>query len=574
MIPLLAAFFLPLSMALGANINWATASDGNWTNGAKWTGGVAPADDSTVSGDVAQFDDNGTYTVTLDTDRSVRSLYILANANPTFDFTGYTLTVGSLVRSYDNAQMTLVGGTIRGPWYQGYNGGNNSLFTITGANAHAVTPNGGQVGYIDGSGTNNSNILVITNGASFTSEGSNLFMIGAMGNSSGANASASSNKVVVTGVGSTMDVSAGIRIGISTGSTATGRTANDNELVIDNGAVVSATQVLLGYLNSGSGASLTGNTLTVGGTGATATLNLSAGISLNIGAHGESNAVIVKTGGIINATNGSTLIGAHAGNTLRVEGGTFNATGRSVNVGDGATMFLGGSGTINAGILNIAANARFGDKSDATNAGFTSGTLNVSNLTNNAAVVFSVGDNSGTDQAILNLVGTNVHEFGAGITIEQSDGWLTGNGTIRGLGNTSTTLTVNGVVSPGNSAGKITVIGDLVSGSDAVFNFELASLSSFDELYVSSNAAFDGTLNLTLLGGYMPDAGDSFKLFDFATSSGAFTALNLAPLDGGKAWDTSALYTSGTISVVPEPSTLALVALGGFASLLLRRRRK
>jgi hypothetical protein len=41
----------------------------------------------------------------------------------------------------------------------------------------------------------------------------------------------------------------------------------------------------------------------------------------------------------------------------------------------------------------------------------------------------------------------------------------------------------------------------------------------------------------------------------------------------GLKWDASDLYNTGTISVVPEPATLALVAFGGLA-LLRRSRRK
>lgn len=39
----------------------------------------------------------------------------------------------------------------------------------------------------------------------------------------------------------------------------------------------------------------------------------------------------------------------------------------------------------------------------------------------------------------------------------------------------------------------------------------------------------------------------------------------------GLAWDASDLYATGSLEVVPEPATLALVTLGGLA--LLRRRR-
>ena len=568
----LAAFVLPSSVALGADVTWATASDGNWTNGSDWAGGNPPANDATGTGDTARFDDVGTYTVTLDTNRSVRNLYIMNNANPVFDFTGYTLTVGNITRTHNNSVATLVGGTISGSWYQGYNGGNNSLFTITGTNAHIVSI-GGSIGYGDGNLNNNLNTLVISNGASFTN--TNAFAIGQSGGSSYTNMQANSNKVVVTGVGSTFGSSTSIRIGTLAAGTATGRQISGNALVIDDGATVGTPQVLIGYVSGGSGASLTNNTLTVGGTGATATLNLTGVNSLLIGSHDGGNAAIINTGGIINATNGAIVVGAFAGNTLRVNGGTLNATGQLVNVGNDATMFLGSNGVVNAGIVNIEADARFGDKSDAANAGFTSGTLNVSKLTNQAAVVFSVGDDSGTNPAILNLVGTNIHEFRAGITIEQSDGQLTGNGTIRGLGNTNTTLTVNGVVSPGNSVGTINVTGDLLSGTNAVFNFEIGGLSSFDQLLVSGDFAFDGTLNLSLIDSFMPEAGNSFQLFDFTSSSGSFGTLNLAALDGGKSWDVSNLYTTGVVQVVPEPTTLGLLALGGLSGLavLLRHRK-
>jgi len=44
-------------------------------------------------------------------------------------------------------------------------------------------------------------------------------------------------------------------------------------------------------------------------------------------------------------------------------------------------------------------------------------------------------------------------------------------------------------------------------------------------------------------------------------------------LGGGLSWDTSNLYTTGAIGVVPEPATLALLTLGGLA-ILRRSRRK
>ena len=69
-----------------------------------------------------------------------------------------------------------------------------------------------------------------------------------------------------------------------------------------------------------------------------------------------------------------------------------------------------------------------------------------------------------------------------------------------------------------------------------------------------------------------PDAPMGFDLLDWASQSGQFDALDLPTLPGGWSWDTAELYTTGEIRIVPEPATLALLALSGLA--LVRRRRK
>ena len=88
---------------------------------------------------------------------------------------------------------------------------------------------------------------------------------------------------------------------------------------------------------------------------------------------------------------------------------------------------------------------------------------------------------------------------------------------------------------------------------------------------VAAALAFGGTLNVTNLGGTLVE-GQSFDLFDFdfALSSGIFSAVNLPSLDSGLEWNDSALYTTGVISVIPEPGTPASLA----GVLALRRRRR
>ena len=75
--------------------------------------------------------------------------------------------------------------------------------------------------------------------------------------------------------------------------------------------------------------------------------------------------------------------------------------------------------------------------------------------------------------------------------------------------------------------------------------------------------------------------GDSWKVLDWTTfggsaPTGTFEAsmLELPSLSGLLAWDTSMLYTAGTIGIiqVPEPSRAGLM-LGGLVAIVIRRRR-
>lgn len=66
--------------------------------------------------------------------------------------------------------------------------------------------------------------------------------------------------------------------------------------------------------------------------------------------------------------------------------------------------------------------------------------------------------------------------------------------------------------------------------------------------------------------------GASFDLFEWegAVVTGEFDRIVFAP---GTVWDTSELYTTGRVTLVPEPSTLALLLPLAMAAWGVRRRR-
>jgi uncharacterized repeat protein (TIGR01451 family) len=122
-------------------------------------------------------------------------------------------------------------------------------------------------------------------------------------------------------------------------------------------------------------------------------------------------------------------------------------------------------------------------------------------------------------------------------------GALTGNGTVNGgIDNTG------GTVAPGLSPGTIALLGNYTQGSGGTFALEIGgdSTSAFDRLTVSPQTAYPwqpgnitlgGTLNVTLIDGYVPPVGTTGYLFmplvaaggGAGTASGAFATLNLPP---------------------------------------------
>lgn len=94
----------------------------------------------------------------------------------------------------------------------------------------------------------------------------------------------------------------------------------------------------------------------------------------------------------------------------------------------------------------------------------------------------------------------------------------------------------------------------------------------------ASTVALGGTLQLRLGAGSGLNAltfaeGDQWQLFNWDTLgvSGYFTTYDLPTLAAGRGWDVSQLATTGTVAVIPEPGTLALLA--GALPLCWRRRR-
>jgi hypothetical protein len=99
--------------------------------------------------------------------------------------------------------------------------------------------------------------------------------------------------------------------------------------------------------------------------------------------------------------------------------------------------------------------------------------------------------------------------------------------------------------------------------------------NQYDAVSATDALVLDGTMQVELLNGFTPVAGDRFDLFDWGTLAGTFNTLNLPPLPASEGWDTSGLYATGTLAVtgVPEPGSLALMGVAAIGWVTFWRRR-
>lgn len=395
----------------------------------------------------------------------------------------------------------------------------------------------------------------------------------------------------------TYNVGAGSRLQVTSGTfsfTETSTISGAGDVEFENSTVT-----ISGAYSSGRTSVITGATVTFAGAadktlsnldfgGGTingaANLNLTGNLSIGAGSNlsgsGTARLMPGATGSMASTVGTITLSRQffNAGN-LTMGTATFAGSGSITNeVGGVVTVDQDVSRTIGVDFVNRGNFERKGGASATTTFSAAASFTNEGRVTVTDGTLVFGGGYTQTAGTLL-LAGGSV--TGA---LSISGGSLEGSGPITG----NVTVT-SGAISPGSSAGTLTVNGNLALGGDADLVFEIGGLGALsDALIVNGTVPISletSDLVLQLINAFLPTASDTFVVMDTqAAITGLFAnvsngqRLEVAGGIGsfqvnygaGSAFDADKVVLSNFVAI-PEPGTLGLI-FGGLGFVLAVRR--
>ena len=115
-------------------------------------------------------------------------------------------------------------------------------------------------------------------------------------------------------------------------------------------------------------------------------------------------------------------------------------------------------------------------------------------------------------------------------------------------------MTSSGSVTAGDSltkAGKLSP-STYTQNANGSLNIQIGGTTvgkQYSQLGVANGASLDGTLNIKLINGYVPNVGDAFTILTGSAITGQFSTVNGLSINGGEHFQISYGATSVTLTV-------------------------
>ncbi|MFO1321413.1 MAG: PEP-CTERM sorting domain-containing protein [Burkholderiales bacterium] len=158
--------------------------------------------------------------------------------------------------------------------------------------------------------------------------------------------------------------------------------------------------------------------------------------------------------------------------------------------------------------------------------------------------------------------------------------FLTFDGAVSGTGSFAGNVRFEGGLSPGASPA-LQQASTVVFAATNTLHMELGGHvrgTEYDAIDATGSITLGGSLEVVLLGQFVPGAGDVFDLLSASHITGSFASQVFPTLGAGLTWHTAILAGQTgeifqlTVAAVPEPSEWLLIIAGGV--LLAARRRR
>ncbi len=352
---------------------------------------------------------------------------------------------------------------------------------------------------------------------------------------------------------------------VNGGSLSTGTSLTNSSALVVSGGTVTANTTITNDIGRLLQISSTGSVSGVSGINNNGTIELINNSIATSGGTLTNNGAIRGTGLIgNNLTNSATgQVQLSTGNRLEFQGAT-NTNNGLVSLTGGEAVFTGAlTNSANTGLISGRdAILRFnGTLTNNGSLAFSNGTMDVfGDITSNhfvnssdrSRITVSAGGTANFYDDVTVAPGqTDIQLSAAGSIVSSAVFFGSYNGGSVGGG----TAFIEGDHRPGNSPATVSFGGDVAYGGLSRLLVEIGGATAgtqYDQVHVTGQLSLGGALNVSLINGFSPMAGDSFDILDWGTRSGTFSSVQLPVLDSGPlGWDTSQLYIDGKLIVTP-----------------------